>query len=145
MKVILLEDIEKIGAAGEVVNVADGFSRNYLFPNKKALEATEGSLKQYEHRKRAIEKVRSDKKAAAETIAKQLEKETLEIKAQVGDEGKLFGSVTTIDLYHAFQEKNLPVERKQISIPGPFKEVGTYSIKVRLHPEVEVTIQLVIS
>ena len=145
MKVILLDDIERIGAAGEVVSVSDGFSRNYLFPHKKALEATEGALKQYEQRKRAIDKVRSDKKAAAEAIAKQLEKETIEIKAQVGDEGKLFGAVTTIDLYHALQEKKLPVERKQINIPGPFKEVGTYSIKVRLHPEVEVTIQVVIS
>jgi len=145
MKVILLDDIERIGKAGDVVKVADGFSRNYLFPNKKALEATEGALKQYEQRKRAIEKVREAKKAEAEAVAKQLEDCTLEIKAQVGDEGKLFGAITTSDLYHAFQDRKLSVEKKQIIIPGPFKEVGTYSIKVRVHPEVEVAIQVVIS
>ena len=145
MQVILLDDVERIGKAGEVVKVSDGYSRNFLFPQKKAMLATEGSLKQYEHRKRAIEKKLGEKKAEAEGLAKKLEDLTLEIKAHVGDEGKLFGAITTSDLFHAFEAKELPVQKKQILIPGPFREVGTHSFKVKLHPEVEVTVQVVIS
>lgn len=145
MKVVLLDDIDRVGKAGEIVDVSDGFCRNFLFPQKKALEATEGALKQYEARKRAIEKQQAAKKSEAEAAAEKLKDLSVDIKANVGDEGKLFGAITTQDIYKALQAKGYEIERKQIEIDAPFKEVGTFPVRVRLHPEVEVTIQIVIS
>jgi large subunit ribosomal protein L9 len=145
MKVVLLDDIDRVGKAGEIVNVSDGFCRNFLFPQKKALEATEGALKQYEARKRGIEKKKVAKRGEAEAAAKRLENLSVDIKANVGDEGKLFGAITTQDIYKVLKAKGYEIERKQIEIDTPFKEVGTYPVRLRLHPEVEVSIQIVIS
>jgi large subunit ribosomal protein L9 len=144
MKVILIDDVDRVGKAGEIVDVSDGFFRNFLSPQKKAMEANEGSMKQYEARKRAIDKQLAARKAEAEAKAGKLKDLSLGIKANVGDEGKLFGAVTTQDIYKALKSKGYEIERKQIEIDAPFKEVGTYPVTVRLHPEVEVVIQIVI-
>jgi len=145
MKVVLLEDIDRVGKAGEVVQVSEGFGRNFLFPQKKALLATDGALKQYDERKRSISKKQAQVKIEIEEFAKKLEGLTIEIKANVGEEGKLFGAITTGDIYHALQNKGYKIERKQIEISSPFKEVGIYPVNIRLHPEVEVKIQISIS
>ena len=145
MKVVLLDDIDRVGKAGEVVDVAEGFGRNFLFPQNKALLATEGALKQYEARKRAIAKQQAAHKIEAEAFAKKLEGAKVDIKANVGEEGKLFGAITTQDIYSALKKNGYEVEKKQIEISSPFKEVGTYPVNVRLHPEVEVTVQITIS
>ncbi len=145
MKVILLEDIDRVGKAGEIVEASEGFSRNYLFPQKKALKATDGALKQYEARKRAITKQQASKKEEAENLAKKFENLILEVKANVGDEGKLFGSITTQDIHLALSEKGYEVSKKHIDIAAPFREIGTYPVTLRLHPEVEVSIQINIS
>ena len=145
MKVVLLDDIDRVGKAGEVVEVAEGFGRNFLFPQQKALLATPGALKQYEARKRAISKQQAAHKIEAETFAKKLEGVKVDIKANVGEEGKLFGAITTQDIYSALKKNGYEVEKKQIEISAPFKEVGTYPVNVRLHPEVEVTVQITIS
>lgn len=145
MKVVLLDNIDRVGKAGEVVDVAEGFGRNFLFPQQKALLATPGALKQYEARKRAISKQQAAHKIEAEAFAKKLEGVKVDIKANVGEEGKLFGAITTQDIYSALKKNGYEVEKKQIEISSPFKEVGTYPVNVRLHPEVEVTVQITIS
>jgi len=145
MKVVLLDDIDRVGKAGEVVDVSEGFGRNFLFPQKKALLATDGALKQYEARKRAIAKQQVAHKTEAEAFAKKLEGLQIEIKANVGEEGKLFGAITTQDIYSALKKHGHEIEKKQIEISSPFKEVGTYPVNIRLHPEVEVTVQITIS
>jgi large subunit ribosomal protein L9 len=145
MKVVLLNDIDRVGKAGEVVEVSEGFGRNFLFPRKKALLATDGALKQYEERKRAIAKQQAALKTKAEEFAKTLEGLKIDIKANVGEEGKLFGAITTQDIYLALKKLGTEVEKKNIEISAPFKEVGTFPVKIRLHPEVEVTIQISIS
>lgn len=145
MKVILLEDLDRVGKAGEIVDVSEGFSRNFLFPQNKALEANAGALKEYEARKRAIARGQAAQKTQAEELAAKLKDLSIEIKANVGDEGKLFGSVGVQDIFEALKAKGFAIEKKQIQIPAPYREIGTYPVAVRLHPEVEVTVQITIT
>jgi len=145
VKVVLLDNVDRVGNAGEVVDVSDGFSRNFLFPQKKALLATPGALKQYEERKRAILKQQTQVKTDAEDLGKKIEGLKLEIKANVGDEGKLFGAITTQDIHDSLVKNGFDIPKKKIEIDAAFKEVGEYEVRVRLHPEVVVSLKIVIS
>ncbi len=144
MRVILLKEIEKLGSPGDVVEVKDGYGRNYLIPMGYALEARKGYLKDLEHKKRIVEAKLRKERRKAETIAEKLERMVLTIKKKVGEEGKLFGSVTAMDIEKALEGEGIEVDRRNILIEEPIKHVGDYTVKVRVHPERTVDLKLVV-
>ena len=135
MRVILLKEVEKLGKPGDIVEVADGYGRNYLIPYGFALEAKKGYVRDLEHKKKMVEIRLRKERERAEGIAKKLEKVTLVIKKKVGEEGKLFGSVTAMDIEKALKEKGFDIDRRNILLEEPFKHVGSYTVKVKVHPE----------
>ena len=142
MKVILKEDIKKIGSMGQTVTVADGFARNYLVPKGLAVEANIKNMKSLEHAKKVIQEKAKKMKASVQDFADKLSKITLVIKAKAGEEGKLFGSVTTMDIAEQLKNEGIEIDKKKISLDEPIKRIGTYAVSVRLHPEVETQINL---
>jgi large subunit ribosomal protein L9 len=144
MQVILTEDIPKLGHAGDVVRVKDGFGRNYLLPRGMALLATRGRVRDLEHKRRVIEEKLRKEVGALEVIAKRVGEMTLEFEVHASEEGKLFGSVTNADIAEQIREKGMEVERRKIELPEPIKQVGDYQVSVRFHREVkaEVTVKV---
>lgn len=142
MKVVLIKDLEGYGVFGEVISVKDGFARNYLIPRGIALPATEGNLRHVQsilsQRARKLQK----EKEKAQALAKKLEGLVLEIFRQVGEKGKLFGSVTSQDIAQALQEKGFEVDRKKVMLKNPIKDIGIYTVTLKLHPEVSVDIKV---
>jgi large subunit ribosomal protein L9 len=143
MKVILLEDVNKVGRRGEVRDVSDGYARNFLLPKKLALGATAGNLKNLEHIKKQAnakaERARSD----AEALRARIEALVFEERRQASEEGKLFGSVTSQDLVDFLDKHGVKVERRRMQLEEPIKTLGETSVPVRLHAEV--TAQLRVS
>ena len=142
MEVILKESIKSLGSAGDIVNVADGYARNYLIPQGKAVIATTKNVKQLERQQEAIRKKAAQLKADLEALAAQLNKLEIEIPVKVGESGKLYGSVTSMDIAKAISDKGYNVDRKKIQLDEPIKELGEYSILIKLAPEIEATIRL---
>jgi large subunit ribosomal protein L9 len=142
MKVILKEDVKKIGSMGQIVTVADGFARNYLVPKGLAVEANIKNMKSLEHAKKVIQEKAKKVKASVQDFADRLSKISLVIKAKAGEEGKLFGSVTTMDIAEQLKNEGIEIDKKKISLDEPIKRIGTYAVSVRLHPEVETQINL---
>lgn len=146
MKVILANDVEKLGRKGDVVTVADGYARNYLVPKGLALVATKGSLRQAEMMTRARrEKEQRDKEAAAARVAS-LGASPVYISARAGEEGRLFGSVTKSDVARAIQEQlGEDVDRHLVRLDDPIRSLGTHQIEVHLHEEVNalVTVEVI--
>ncbi len=142
MEVILKESIKSLGSAGDIVNVADGYARNYLIPQGKAVIATSKNIKQLERQQEAIRKKAAQLKADLEALAAQLNKLEIEIPVKVGESGKLYGSVTSMDIAKAISDKGYSVDRKKIQLDEPIKELGEYSILIKLAPEVDATIKL---
>jgi large subunit ribosomal protein L9 len=136
MKVILRDDVKNVGRMGQVVNVADGYARNYLVPRGFAIEANTKNIKSLEHEKRIIgEKVKRIKNSAQD-LAKKISTITLTIKANAGEEGKLFGSVTTMDIAELLKNEGIEIDKKKISLDEPIKRLGSYSVNVKIHPEI---------
>jgi len=142
MKVILKEDIKKIGSMGQIVTVADGFARNYLVPKGLAVQANIKNMKSLEHAKKVIQEKAKKTKTSVQDFADRLSKITLVIKAKAGEEGKLFGSVTTMDIAEQLKNEGIEIDKKKISLDEPIKRIGTYAVSVRLHPEVDTQINL---
>jgi len=142
MEVILKESIKSLGSAGDIVNVADGYARNYLIPQGKAVIATSKNIKQLERQQEAIRKKAAQLKADLEALAAQLNKLEIEVPVKVGESGKLYGSVTSMDIAKAISDKGYSVDRKKIQLDEPIKELGEYSILIKLAPEVDATIKL---
>ncbi|MCJ7484197.1 MAG: 50S ribosomal protein L9 [Thermodesulfovibrionales bacterium] len=142
MKVILKEDIKKIGIMGQTVTVADGFARNYLVPKGLAVQANIKNMKSLEHAKKVIQEKSKKMKASVQDFADRLSKITLVIKAKAGEEGKLFGSVTTMDIAEQLKNEGIEIDKKKISLDEPIKRIGTYAVSVRLHPEIDTQINL---
>ena len=142
MKVILKEDVKKIGSMGQIVTVADGFARNYLVPKGLAVEANIKNMKSLEHAKRVIQEKAKKVKASVQDFADRLSQISLVIKAKAGEEGKLFGSVTTMDIAEQLKNEGIEIDKKKISLDEPIKRIGTYAVSVRLHPEVDTQINL---
>lgn len=136
MKVILREEISNLGSAGEVVEVKPGYGRNFLIPRGKAVLATEGNVRQIEHEKRVSLAAQAKRKAGANEIAKRLGQVEITIARKVGEQDKLFGSVTAIDIAEELAKTNLGIERRQIHLEEPIKTLGTFEVPVRLHAEV---------
>lgn len=136
MQVILLENIPSLGKAGDLVKVSAGYGRNYLIPQKKALLATEKSLKVIEHQKRQVQQSMEKIKKNAEKIAQQIENLSCTFMKTVGESGKLFGSVTSMDIENYLKENGIEVDRKKISLEEPIKSLGMFTVPVKVHPEV---------
>jgi large subunit ribosomal protein L9 len=133
MKVILLEDVKPLGARGTVVNVADGYARNYLVPRHLAIEASEGAMARLQAQQRAKARREAEAKADAEALAKQLEAGPVSVAAKCGGNGRLFGTVTNAQVADAIQAKyDVAVDRHKIEMPESIKSLGTYPIQVRL-------------
>jgi len=142
MNVILTQDIEKLGEAGDVVSVKPGYGRNYLLPRGMAMLATDGRVKELEHKRRVVDDRVRKEVADHSLVAKQLEGLALEFEVQVGEEGKLFGSVTNADIWHQLKERGFKVERRKIDVGDPIKQVGEYDVTVKLHREVSAGIRV---
>ncbi|MCS6896583.1 MAG: 50S ribosomal protein L9 [Nitrospira sp.] len=136
MKVILQETLEGVGHLGDIINVADGFARNYLLPRGKAIEADSRSIKAFEHAKRVAAEKAKKEKLEIETYAKKLSTVTLTFEVQAGKEGKLFGSVTAKDLAEQLTQRGFPVDRRKIQLAHPIKELGTVTVPIKLPRDV---------
>ncbi|WP_029551109.1 50S ribosomal protein L9 [Thermocrinis jamiesonii] len=142
MKVVLLRELEGYGNMGDVINVKDGFARNYLIPKGIALPATESNLRHVKSIiSQKLRKLQKEKEKAL-ALAKKLEGFMLEIKHPVGEKGKLYGSVTSAEIAKALSEKGFEIDRKKIILSKPIREVGIYTVQIKLHPEVEVQIKV---
>jgi large subunit ribosomal protein L9 len=136
MKVILLDDVSKVGRRGEVRDVSDGYARNFLIPKKLALSATAGNLKNLEHIKRQQDAKADRVKADAESLRTKIEALIYEERRQASEEGKLFGSVTSQDIADFLGTRGVPMDRRRITLDEPIKALGEHSVSMRLHPEV---------
>ncbi len=136
MKIILLDDVTKVGRRGEVRDVSDGYARNYLIPKKLALSATAGNLKNLEHIKTQQDAKASRIKADAEGRRERIEALVYEERRQASEEGKLFGSVTSQDIVNFLEQHRVTVERRQLRLDEPIKALGETVVAIRLHPDV---------
>ena len=136
MKVILREDVYNLGKSGELVNVKDGYARNFLLPRNLAMLASSANVRQLEHEKQVIELRQQKLKGAAQEQGKKLEGVKVTIKRKVGEQDKLFGSVTALDIAEALAAAGHKVDRRHIHLPEPIKAVGQFPVEVRLHRDV---------
>ena len=145
MKVLLLEDVDNLGLAGEVANVAPGYGRNYLIPQNMAILATRGALKQAESIRKTGELRRAQEKADAEAISNQLSGQTLVFERRVGERDRLYGSVTTTDIAKAIlDEIGLDIDKRKIRLPEPIRTVGQWDVPVRLMVEVTANVKVIV-
>jgi large subunit ribosomal protein L9 len=136
MQVILREDVDNLGKIGDLVKVKDGYARNFLVPAKKAIEATPKNVKAMEHAKKMVsDRIRTLKKTAS-ADADRIKSLAITIKAKVGEEGKLFGSVTTMDIADAMQTQGVAIDKRKIMLEEPIKRTGDYTVPVKLHTDV---------
>ncbi len=141
MQVILMEKVVNLGALGDVVKVKDGYARNFLIPQGKAKRATESNLKVFEVKRAELEKAQADQLAQAQERGAKLEGLMVQISQKAGVDGRLFGSVTNVDIVEALQKQGFEVERAQVRMPsGPIKQIGDSAITVALHTDVVVNI-----
>ena len=142
MKVLLRQDYETLGKQGEIVTVKEGFARNYLLPKGIALAATAASQRVLEDEKKRLVRQQEKDKRQAETLGKELEAVSVTAVVAVGEEDRVFGSVTSQTIADLLQEKGHTIDKRKIVLDEPIKALGVYSVPVKLHPEVEVKIRL---
>ncbi len=143
MEIILMEKVVNLGNLGDVVKVKDGYARNYLIPQGKAKRATKANIEEFAARKAELERLAAEKLAAAQTRAEKLTGYVLTIAQKAGVDGRLFGSVTNVDIAEALQAQGFDVVRAEVRMPaGPFKMVGEYEVTLALHSDVEVPIKV---
>jgi large subunit ribosomal protein L9 len=142
MKIILKEDIASLGKIGDIVDVASGYGRNYLIPQNKAMLAIHKNIKALEYQRQVLLQKQEQEKKQAQSLATKLATLTCEIVKEVRDEGKIFGSVTTIDLAKALEERGIKIDRKKIELHEPIRHIGEYEVLVKLHSEVEVFLRI---
>lgn len=142
MKVILREDVPNLGKAGELTSVRDGYGRNFLIPRGKAVPASEKNVRQLEHQKRVIAAQQAKLRASAEAVAAKLAAVELTIARKVGEQDKLYGSVTNKDLAEALAAKGVPVDRHEIQLEEPIRALGTFEVPVRLGAGVTGTVKV---
>ncbi len=144
MKVLLQADVESLGHAGDIVNVSDGYARNFLIPKKLAVIADEKNMRVFEHLKRQTEeKIRKIKKQA-ETLAEKISSLTLTLTVKAGEEGKLFGSITSINIAEELKKQGLNIDRKKIMLDQPLKTLGEYEVKIKLEGNVTASLKVVL-
>ena len=142
MEVILLERVEKLGAIGDVVKVKNGFARNYLLPNKKALRANDANRKLFESNRARIEEDNAEKRSEAQTAAKSVEGKSVQLIRQASNVGHLYGSVSARDIAEALESVGAKVAKSQVVLDRPIKALGVHEVKIALHPEVAVMVKV---
>jgi len=142
MEVILLERVEKLGAIGDVVKVKNGFARNYLLPNKKALRANDANRKLFEANRARIEEENANKRSDAEKASKGVDGKTVQLIRQASNVGHLYGSVSARDIVEALEGVGATVTKSQVVLDRPIKAIGVHEVKIALHPEVAVTVKV---
>ncbi len=142
MKLILQREVDRLGAPGDVVTVADGYARNYLIPKGLALPATKGGARHAQRLRRAHEDRVRKEVTEAQAMAVRLSAAPLRIPARAGEDGRLFGSITVADVARAIEQSGDSIDRRRIYLPEPIRSVGTHEVMVHIHPEVNVTITL---
>jgi large subunit ribosomal protein L9 len=142
MDVILREDVQSLGKAGEMVRVKPGYARNFLLPKGLAFEATEGNKKRIAAEAKARETRLASEKTAASALAAKLGAATVALKGKAGEEGKLFGSITAQDIADGLAAQGIEVDRRRIELEHPIKTLGFHSVAVRLHPEVHAEVKV---
>lgn len=142
MEVILLERVEKLGAIGDVVKVKNGFARNFLLPNKKALRANEANRKLFEANRARIEEENANRRTEAEKASTSVDGKTVQLIRQASNTGQLYGSVSARDIVEALEGQGAKVTKSQVVLDRPIKAIGLHEIKVALHPEVSVMVKV---
>lgn len=147
MKVILKENVDSLGRMGDLVDVASGYARNYLIPRKLAIAATDQSVKTLEHEKRLIEERRRKERKAAQELAERMRQTSITIPVQAGEEEspegpKMFGSVTSKDIVEALAKEGLSVDKRNVLLEKPIKELGNFSVSIRVYPEVTTEVKV---
>lgn len=142
MLVILRENVENLGITGDVVKVSDGYARNFLLPRKLVLPADEKNVATLEHHKRLLEKKRLAQVADAEALAKRLEQFSCTISRKVGDQDRIFGSVSATDISAALKAAGYSVDKRSVSLDAPIKTLGVHTVTIKLQPEVVVTLKV---
>jgi large subunit ribosomal protein L9 len=145
MKLILKESVPSLGEAGEIVSVKPGFARNYLLPQGKAIVATEGKVKELEHHKRVVEEKLAKELKELHAVQNKVEALALEVKMKVGEEGKLFGSVTSAQLAELLAENGFEIDRRRIVLAEPIKSAGEHAFGVKLHRDLVATVKVTVS
>ncbi len=141
MKVILLEDFKSLGKKGDIVNVNDGYARNFILPKKLGLEATSKNLNDLKLQKQNDEKVAQEKLDAAKALAEEIKEKSITVKIQAGVEGKVFGSISSKEIAtEAKKQLNMDIDKKKIVIPDAIKSLGTYNVNIKLHKDVTATL-----
>ncbi len=141
-KVLLREDVDDLGARGEIVRVRAGYARNYLLPRNLAVEATAGNVKGIESERAALLKKEAKERATAEAQSQQMGSLELEFRRKAGEQGHLYGSVTSMDLAEALKDRGYEIDRHRIHLREPLKRVGDYTVPVRLHREVTIDLKI---
>lgn len=145
MKVILQENLDNLGQIGDIVKVAPGYARNYLLPKGFAIEATEKNAKALDHAKRQLTYKKNKALEAAKNLAAKLEALAVSLSHQAGEEGKLFGSVTNMEIAAFLKQNGLEIDRKKIVLAEPIKQVGEYTVPVKIHPEVSASVKVTVA
>lgn len=142
MKVILKEDVKNLGVAGSVVNVADGFAKNFLIPRNLAVEASTKNIKALEQARKKIEDEVRKAKDRAQELSNKLSSLTIQIQAKAGEEGKLFGSITNADISEALKREGYDIDRKKVVLDEPIKRLGTYTVQVKVYQDIVATVNI---
>jgi len=145
MKVILTKDLEKVGKAGALVDVKPGFGRNYLLPRQLAMLATAKNIRQLEHEKSGILARAARQRTSMDAMAKKISAIQLKFTRKVGEQDKLFGSVTSKDVHDRLVEQGYEIDRKQIHLPEPLRTIGDHEVEVKLHPDVTAKLKVAIA
>jgi large subunit ribosomal protein L9 len=144
VKLILTDSVPGLGEAGDLVDVKVGFARNYLLPKQKAILATESKVQELEHHKRVVMEKVSKEMKTLEAVRDRLQSTALEVAARVGDEGRLFGSVTAAQIAELLAEKGIEIERRRIVLDEPIKEAGEHRVSIRLHRDLIAEVALTV-
>jgi large subunit ribosomal protein L9 len=142
VEVILRQAVENLGNPGDIVSVSNGYARNYLLPRGVAYQATEGNKKRIAQEKARLEAAEGQRRDSAQELAKKLEEVSITFAARVGEEGKLFGSVTASDIAAQLEAQGFSIEKRQIDLHDPIKALGVYRVPVRLHADVKPEIKV---
>ena len=145
MEVILKEDVAKLGSRGDVVKVSEGYGRNYLLPRKLAIEASAANKAVIEQMKAAAVRRQAKEKSDAELLAKQFDGVSLQFTRRAGENGQLFGSVTSADVAHELEHRGFKVERRKIQLDEPLKALGDFNVAIKLHRDVTTTVKVTIA
>ncbi len=142
VELILIEDVENVGRLGDRVRVADGFARNYLLPRKLAAAATPATLRRLEARKLQLQKEHEERLAVAQAMAEKIAKLSVELKAEAGENDKLYGSVTAPQIAEALATQGIDIERQALRLDEPIRELGVHTVEVKLHDEVTAALKV---